>query len=254
MKSYSDKITFTKNSRGIYSLDTIIGCSGGAQYGGNGCFDDCYAASIAKRYGYDFSNFVRRSFKSLKHTEQIVKKINSIDMPFVRIGTMGDPSDDWEHTLFILEKLKGIEKQIVIITRHWTKLTQEQLDRLFTLSVTVNTSVSALDDLYLMDNCVLEHERLKPFCNSVLRVITCDFNLTNPEGFRMNEVQKKLISIDKKYIDTVFRPSKKNSLVVEGIINTKEMKFLKKKILASKLNKKTFFGKCAKCPEMCGAR
>lgn len=53
-------------------------------------------------------------------------------------------------------------------------------------------------------------------------------------------------------IDTVFRPSSKNKLVTNGVINVKKMAFMKSKSLVSKYNKKTFLGKCNDCLEICG--
>ena len=97
------------------------------------------------------------------------------------------------------------------------------------------------------------HERLKPYCKSVLRVVSCDFNTMNPVGFEKALIQDELITIDSNYIDTVFRPSKNNPLVKGLVVNVDEHKFLGSKVLASRLSKKTYFGKCETCPEMCGA-
>jgi tRNA nucleotidyltransferase/poly(A) polymerase len=173
-------------------------------------------------------------------------------MPFFRVGTSGDPSESWEHTLNILERVIPCDKQCVVITKHWSSLTQKQLERFERLQVTINTSVSALDNPNTLKKGLHEFERLKPFCNSVLRVVTCDFNKSNPEGFRLSKIQEE-ITKNNEYIDTVFRVSKNNELVKSGIINTRDMKFLGKKCTVSKYNKKTFFGRCAKCLEMCGA-
>ena len=122
MREYSKIITLTKNSRGVTSLDTVFGCNSGLKEDIKGCYSDCYSARIAKKYGYDFSKNVLRDFKNDKHLKSIIKKINKIDLDFVRIGSNGDPSEDWEHTLKIIEQLKGINKKIVIITRHWKNL------------------------------------------------------------------------------------------------------------------------------------
>ena len=42
------------------------------------------------------------------------------------MGNSGDPSEDWEHTIKILELLKDTNKEFVIITKHWNKLTLTQ--------------------------------------------------------------------------------------------------------------------------------
>ena len=43
MRTYSDKITLVKNSRGVWDLDTIKGCRYGTETNPNGCYDSCYA-------------------------------------------------------------------------------------------------------------------------------------------------------------------------------------------------------------------
>jgi hypothetical protein len=245
-------INLSKNARGVYSIDTIMGCYSGTKDNKRGCYNDCYATNYARRYGYDFGHIVRRGFKGIKHPERLVNQINKMDMPFVRIGTSGDPSEDWEHTLYILEALVGIEKPIVIITKHWYNMSEEQLTRLFCLNVHVNTSVSALDDPDILENGLHQFKRLKPFCNSRLRIVTCDFNISNTEGRRLQAIQDKLVKTD-GYIDTVFRASSKNNpLITQGIINTKISRFMNKKMLVSKSEKNPYLGKCEKCPEMCG--
>jgi hypothetical protein len=254
MRRYSKNITLLKNSRGVHSLDTVMGCGSGTKDNKNGCYDDCYAAKGAARYGYDFSDYVLREFKDEKHIKSIVKKINKVDLPFIRVGTNGDPSEDWNHTLSILEKLAGCDKQVVIITKHWTNISDEYLLRLSDLNIVMNTSISALDDDEVLANALAQYERLKPFCKSMLRIVTCDFNTYNPAGFRLALKQDELIEIDENYIDTVFRPSKTNELVKWNVINTTEKRFLKNKVLVSKLNKRTYFGGCANCKDLCGAK
>jgi hypothetical protein len=40
MREYSSTISLAKNARGIYSLDTILGCSSGMDKNPKGCFGD----------------------------------------------------------------------------------------------------------------------------------------------------------------------------------------------------------------------
>lgn len=261
MKTYLPIITLTKNKRGIWDLDPIKGCKSGLENEFNGCYGDCYAYKTAKRYGIDFSKSIERNFLDQTHLNQIINSIEKIDMPFIRMGCSGDPSENWQHTIKIIQQLRTInqlslfelngKKQIVIITRHWNKLTDLQLQKLAEFNICVNTSISAMDSENVRNSCFNQYERLKPFCKSVLRVVTCDFNLNNEIGVRLNEIQKTLLK-NPSVIDTVFRPSKSNKLVVNGIINTKQMAFMKSKTLVSKYNKKTYLGKCESCLEMCG--
>ena len=251
MREYSDTITLNRNSRGIYSLDTVFGCKTGMDNNSKGCFSDCYSARIAKKYGYDFSKNVKRYFKNENHIKTIVKNINKIPLEFIRVGSNGDPSEDWGHTVDVLNKLKGINKEIVIITRHWNSLTINQLKDLKELNVTINTSISAIDDPLQLKRNLKEYERIKPYVKSILRIVSFEFNEGNKKGFEFSKIQDQLFS-KYKMIDTVFRVFKNNELVKDGIIKIKETKFLGSKCYVSKYNKKTYFGGCENCLEKCG--
>lgn len=251
MREYKNIISLTKNSRGIYSLDTSLGCSSGLRDNPKGCYNDCYAAKSAKLYGYDFSKTVLRDFKDESHRKEIVKRISKIPLPFVRIGTMGDPSENWQHTVKICDKIRYCNKEIVIITKHWTNLTNIQLEILSGMNICINTSVSALDNPDLLENSLNQYNRIKKYCKSVLRIVSCDFNIENPKGRELYKLQKKLFE-NESIIDTVLRVNKHNQLVKEEVINIKQVVFLGAKQYASKYNKKTYLGKCSNCHEMCG--
>ena len=251
MREYSTKISLTKNSRGIYSLDPSIGCSSGMANEIGGCYNDCYAAKSSKLYGYDFSKTVLRKIENEAHRKLIVSQINKISLDFVRMGTSGDPSENWEHTINVLKAIDKCNKQIVIITKHWTLLNEEQIKYLGTINVCVNTSVSALDKPNLIQNCVEQYQRLKPYCKSILRIVSCDFNLENEKGKELAEIQHRLFK-NEDTLDTVLRVNKRNELVKNGVINVAQTLFLGKKALVSKFNKSTYFGKCSTCHEMCG--
>ena len=251
MREYSNKISITKNSRGIYSLDTSIGCASGMNNEDGGCYNDCYAAKSAKLYGYDFSKTILRSFINEKHRIKVVSQINKIKLDFIRIGTSGDPSENWEHTISIMKQIDMCNKQIVIITKHWTNLSIEQLKYLGTINVCINTSVSALDKPYLLSNSIDQYNILKKYCKSILRIVSCDFNLSNEIGNKLSIIQNELFKND-DIIDTILRLNRKNELIKNGIVNVKESTFLGKKALISKFNRNTYFGKCSNCHEMCG--
>jgi hypothetical protein len=261
MKKYKSIITLSKNERGIWDLDTIKGCKTGIELNSNGCYGDCYAAKTAKRYGIDFSVSINRDFINEQHRKLIVSKIEKIDMPFIRIGCSGDPSEDWRHTLNIIHKIRNesqlslfdlkSKKQIVIITRHWNTLTDVQLNEIAKYNICINTSISALDPIDVLNNSLEQYERLKPFCKSVLRIVSCDFNIKNDTGLKLSKIQEKLFDND-NVIDTVFRPSTSNEFVRNSIVNIEKQRFIKSKTLVSKFNRKTYLGKCAGCKEMCG--
>jgi hypothetical protein len=251
MRNYNDTISLVKNGRGVYCIDTTIGCSSGISHTPGGCYGDCYAARIAKRYGHDFSKTVLRKFKNQQHKREIISQINNIKMPFVRIGCSGDPSENWEHCIDVLKVISRCNIEIVIITRHWQLLTDAQLQYLSTLNICINTSVSALDNTDLLNTCIEQYRRIKKYCKSVLRIVSCDFNLKNEIGVQLHLLQKTLFSNDST-LDTVFRPSKNNYFVKNEIINIKKQVFNGNKSLVSKFYKKTYVGKCGNCIEMCG--
>jgi hypothetical protein len=263
MKQFNDLITLSKNSRGCYIIDTIKGCSVCGKDKPNGCYDDCYAKKIAKRYNIDFNNPVVRKtfddnnqlyfldFHDGKHISHIVNEIRNIDMPFVRIGEMGDPSENWEHTINVCHILSMAQKSIVIITKHWQVIPEKLLKSLKMIDLYINTSISAMDNSIEIKHRLNQYERLKPYCNSILRIVSCDFNIETPEGARMKIVQDALFN-HTKTLDTVFRPSADNPLVKNGIIKVEKTGFLKTKMLASKINKNAYLGRCETCPDMCG--
>jgi len=263
MKTFLSKITLNKNGRGCYILDTVKGCQVCRDEKPMGCYDNCYALNIANRYQWDFGETTKREFTKEKnqcflfdvsdqdHLGKIIKEIKNIDMPFVRIGEMGDPSYDWEHTLDVCQKISIAKKPIVIITKHWKKLTQEHLDIIKKLDICINTSISALDENHEIHDRLIEYERLKQYCKSVLRVVTCDFNTNNKKGIDRQIMQEFLLRHD-NILETVFRPSKENSLVLDGVINVGKVKFLGTTQLASMRTKNQYIGYCNTCPDMCG--
>lgn len=262
MKQFKDSISLVKNSRGCWIIDTVKGCSVCASSKPHGCYGDCYAKRIASRYGIDFGTPVSRRFDENKqyalfdfvdgrHEEDIVNQVNAIDMPFVRIGDMGDPSEDWFHTLKVCATIHKAGKQIVIITKHWKRIPNEYLGSLRDLGIIINTSVSALDSASELRYRLGEYLRLSDHCKSVLRVVSCDFNTETREGLAMDEVQEDLLRHD-RVIDTILRPSSGNSLVTSGVIKIEKVRFMRAKVLASRHDESVFMGMCSECPDMCG--
>lgn len=251
MQKFTNKITLVKNSRGVYDLDTSKGCYHGILNNPKGCYNDCYAARYSSKYGFNFNETTLRNFENYKHVSKIINQINKAELPFIRIGVSGDPSENWNHVLNIIEKIKDCDKAIVIITKHWNNLKTKQLLELSKYNVIFNTSISALDAKKHYKNRLLQYKRVGNYCKSVLRIVSCDFNTKNLNGMWLNESQNELFE-NKNTLDTVLRIYKKNELVLSGLINIKEVKFLGKRCYVSQYNKDTFFGKCSDCVEMCG--
>lgn len=250
MNIYSGNISLNMNKRGVYDLDVTKGCTSGISHNKKGCYSECYAARYAKLYGYDFSKTIKRTFKSVKHVDKIRNEIHYINMPFIRIGVMGDPSENWGHLLKILNLVSGI-KPIVIITKHWYSLTLSQLNKLSKHNVCVNTSISALDEPCFIKHRLNQYDILKNYCKSVLRIVSCDFNMSNLKGLYLNDIQNELFN-NKLTIDNVFRVSKNNKLIKMNIINYHKKIFLNNEAYFSQINKNTYTGFCKSCPDMCG--
>lgn len=252
MKKYSDIITLSKNSRGIWDLDTVKGCKSGASKNKNGCYGSCYASSIARRYGYDFSNSTIRRFTSKKHLNSIIKKIEYSDADFIRIGVTGDPSECWEHTIDVCKKIEPANKPIVIITKHWETIPKKLYKKIESIKIVVNTSVSALDNFYI-DKKLKEYNKLKSICCSCLRIVSCNFNIKTELGRKLNSIQEYLFN-NSNIIDTVFRPNKNHNLVKQGVIITENRKFMSSMCLSSVYKEGVHMGYCNDCPEKCGLK
>jgi uncharacterized protein YlzI (FlbEa/FlbD family) len=251
VKRYSSTITLTKNSRGIWDLDTVKGCKYGSALNKDGCYGACYAAAIAKRYKIDFSKSVLRRFDSKSHLREIIKQIELIDMPFVRIGVSGDPSECWGHTIDICNKIKPAGKQIVIITKHWEPIPEYLLKEVSRLELIINTSISALDTDSQINHRLYQYNQIKNVCKSVLRIVSCDFNKNNIAGLMCHRIQNQLF-LNKTVIDTVLRIPENHFLVVNGVVNIIKNKFMSSDKYMSLFDKDAFLGYCHNCPEMCG--
>jgi len=263
MRPFLNIITLVKNNRGCYIIDTIKGCSY-LKINSNGCYNDCYAKNIISRYKeFDFTKTIERkfiynknqkymfNFYDDKHENQIIQKIKKINMPFVRIGEMGDPSENWLHTINICKIISYAKKPIIIITKHWETIPNNLLKEIKKLNIYINTSISALDNDYEIEHRLNQFNRIKHYCNSVLRIVSCDFNKNNYEGRIRSKIQERLFK-NNKIIDTAFRPNINNPLVINKVINIEEKQFLKSKAIVSLFNKNTYLGRCESCPEMCG--
>ena len=263
MKTYKEEITLNKNERGCYILDTVKGCPGGSLNGGKGCYGDCYAKNIAYRYGFNFEKLITRKFEKdtrqlylfdiadKKHRAKILREIEAADLPFIRIGEMGDPSANWEHTVSVCKKISAAKKKIVIITKHWETIPDSLLKEVEKLNLCINTSVSALDNEQELEHRLAQFDRLKNVCRSVLRIVSCDFNKDHADGLDKSIIQSELFKMG-PCIDTVFRPGKNNPFLTKGIIKAKKVKFLKATVLASVYNAGAYMGGCKGCPDMCG--
>lgn len=247
---YREYLTVDINRKGVIDLDTVKGCYYGMRENPKGCYGLCYARKLANAYGFDFSNSISREVRSKSQIRDIVKRVARSKVPFIRIGTKGDPCHDWILTLKMCRVLRDV-KPIVIITKHWIRLNDEQIEELGKWGVIINTSISALDRDELRIYRLKQYERYKMYGVSVLRIVSCKFNLENEEGKRLNDIQERLFE-KVNIIDNPLRLNEGYPLLKEGVILAERMKDLNGDSLISKFREETYIGICKDCPEQCG--
>lgn len=254
LRQYKPILTASENQKGVLDVDTVKGCTLGMRSEPNGgCYNDCYAAKIAARYGIDFTVSVSRKLTTWSRRDVFIA-IRDFPASWYRIGTAGDPCHDWENTIEVCEAMKATGKIPVIITKHWIPLTDEQILRLKKVSAVVNTSTSGLDTTAQTTYRIKQIERLKSFgVESINRVITCDYGDTEWARPR-KERQRYLMSIS-PLIDNPLRTSKSDDRVLRGDIKVTRIdgaigggKFV------SLHDSSVYLGKCSNCPDQCGAK
>lgn len=253
-RQYSDVMTADVNDKGVLDVDTVKGCTSGiAAHGARGCYQACYAASIAKFRGIDFSHAIVRKVHSKAHAIQIETAVKNSPYGFFRIGTMGDPCHAWEYTVEVVEWLAPFAVP-VIITKHWRVASDRQIARLIECGTVLNTSVSALDSEAHLARRLREIERYaKAGGASVARVVSCDFNTDDPVGARMASVQARLLSLD-PVIDNPLRVASTHPDVVSGVIKLRKVKdLIAVRTISVSENSTAYVGHCAGCTDLCGA-
>lgn len=251
-RDYADKLTADVNDKGVLDVDTVKGCTVGMNARpGTGCYGGCYAANIARFRGINFGRAVVRRVKGAAHARSIEQAVKAAPEGFFRVGTMGDPSHAWEHTVHIVEWLAPLAVP-VIVTKHWLVATDAQLTRLVSVGAVLNTSVSALDtpaELAHREKQLARYATLGGV--SVARVVSCDFNTAHPEGARMAHVQARLFALS-PWLDNPLRVPSTHDLVRRGIIHVRRVRDLNLVRTVSQVFPHAYVGHCSKCPDKCG--
>jgi len=164
---------------------------------------------------------------------------------------MGDPCHAWEHTLNICRWLRGCGKIPVLVTKHWLPASDKMLSDYGAAGVVFNTSISAMDTDEHIKHRLEQYNRYKAHGKSILRIVSCDFNLDNPEGKARAAIQDMLFKQDKA-LDNPLRCNKNYPLVISGIIKIAKEHDLNSEVYMSKFNKSTHTGDCVHCKELCG--
>lgn len=250
LKPYKEYLTVDLNQKGVLDVDTIKGCTMGIRNNPKGCWGLCYAKKIADFRAIDFSKSVVRRLKNVGQLRDIARLIAKSKVEFIRIGTMGDPCHAWDYTISIARHLARSGLPIIIITKHWIRMTDSQMEELGKWAI-LNSSLSALDTPEQIRYRLGEYERFKKYGKSILRIISCDFNEDNPIGKNLAEVQRDLFKNDKA-LDNPLRVNPSYYLVKEGVIKVKKIKDLNSEVYMSKFNPDTYIGICKECPDKCG--
>ena len=143
LKKYNPHLSASLNRKGVLDVDTVKGCEiGTATYPDGGCYGLCYAYKTAKLYGYNFNKSISRKITNCKRVD-IEKKVKRHNLPWFRTGNMGDPSHDWDNTVYICEWL-GKFKTPVVVTKHWVEMLDSHAAALRKCGAVINTSITRL--------------------------------------------------------------------------------------------------------------
>ena len=254
LRQYSDVLTIDVNQKGVLDVDVVKGCTAGiSAHGTKGCYQACYASSIARFRGIDFSRAVVRKVKTYAQARRIERAVRAAPSGFFRIGTMGDPCHAWEETVGTVEWLAPHAIPI-IITKHWRVASDAQLNRLVTCGAIVNSSVSALDTAAQLTHRLAQIHRYAALGGeSVARVVSCDFNLDDAVGAQMHLTQRRLFAL-RPMIDNPLRANSTHPLVEAGVIRLRKIKDLaSERPVSIAENSQTYLGHCSGCTDLCGA-
>ena len=248
MKQYNQNLTATVNRKGVLDIDTVKGCQLGMENTPEGgCYGVCYAHKTASLYGFDFTKSVSRNIIDRPAIEKAVKQHPA---PWFRIGTMGDPSHDWDYTVDVCEWLSKF-KTPVISTKHWVSMSKDHANTLGRCGVVVNTSTSALDSAIEIEYRIGQFKRLKEHgIKSVLRVVSANFGETD-NGLALMYTQDNIFK-NNPIIDNPIRISKNHERVVSGDIIVQNHKDKGGGSSVSIANHSTYIGVCVVCPDQCG--
>ena len=254
LRRYEDAIAVSVNRKGVIDVDTVKGCTLGMRaYPDGGCYGECYAAKIAARNGIAFDESVSRCFvDQWQHRDILVKQLLNEDAIWYRIGVMGDPCHNWNHTINVVNCLRPAHKTAVAITKHWVPLSDDHLSRLRDLDVVVHTSVSGMDTGAELRYRVGQLARLAECgIRSFARVVTCEYG-DSAWARGAAAKQQELLALP-LVIDNPLRPSPSNPRVLNAdILVSRREDSIGGGTLVSLHDGSVFLGHCGDCPDQCG--
>jgi len=252
-RRYGPWLTVELNRKGVLDIDTVKGCTDGmAAYPNGGCYGECYAVRTAKRFGIDFTHSVKRQLHTQWHKSTLTRIMGESGLSWYRIGTAGDPSYSWSHTIQIIRRLWFMEMTPIVVTKCWREPTDEQLDQLRDAGAVVNISVSGMDTDAELQHRLTQRERfMQAGLQTVTRVVTCAFG--SSEWARgCAEKQSSLMRLT-PVIDNPLRPLSANPHVLEGdIIVKRRSDSVGGGKVVSLHSHDAHLGKCESCQDQCG--
>jgi hypothetical protein len=249
LKQFSRELTANINRKGVLDIDTVKGCYDGIKkYPSGGCYGLCYASKMASTFGFDFSKSIKRdSIKNKRKIENIVMKHR---LPWFRIGVMGDPSFDWDLTLYVCEWLSRF-KRPVVVTKHWREMTTQHAVAFRGCETVFNTSISPMDTDDEIEYRLFQFSRLKEIgINSWLRVVSGNFGKT--EYGEVLSYKQDMIFAHGPIIDNPLRIPATDKRVSNGDICVARVNDLGGGSTVSIANKGSYLGPCVTCPDQCG--
>lgn len=254
-RRYHDILTTSVNGKGVIDVDTVKGCTLGMRaHPDGGCYGECYANKIASRRGIAFGVSVSRHFADGIgwHRDAIIRQLMGHPVSWYRVGVMGDPCHDWDHTLSVIRRLRPAQKAAVIVTKHWIPFSADHISQMLELDVVVHTSTSGLDTDAETRHRVRQFERLRDAgILSVNRIVTCDYG--DSEWARNRAERQRYLLTFRPIIDTPLRVSPSNPHVLNGDIRTVHRPdSIGGGSLVSMHDSSIFLGSCNQCPDQCG--
>ena len=252
-REYANILTAEINDKGVLDVDAVKGCTLGIRKRELGCYDACYAATIARFRGIDFGHSVTRKVVSYSHARAIERTVKAAPQGFFRVGTMGDPCHDWAATVDVIEWLAPFATPVVV-TKHWRTASDDSFRRLVACGTVLNTSISALDTEAERGHRMRQLHRYSAMGGaSFARIVSCEFNRDVAEGAWMAAVQDELFALP-NIIDNPLRVSRSHHLVKSGSILVDSVRDLNSIRTVSLVNKNTYLGHCSQCPDVCGVK
>lgn len=251
MRTYAPVLTADINRKGVLDIDTVKGCAGGIAANGElGCYGACYAEAIARFRGLNFAKPVTRKVISHAHAKQIEDAVKAAPQHFFRVGTMGDPSHDWDETVDTVEWL-GQYATPIVVTKHWLRASDDQMRRLAVIGAVLNTSVSAIDTPAQLAHREREMARYKAHGgHSVARVVSAEWTDTQ-DGKQRAAVQARLLATPGA-IDNPLRIAPTHPLALDGVVKLTKTTDIKTRKTISIASETAYVGHCANCPDQCG--